>query len=268
MKQYHEMLNHILENGVKKSDRTGVGTTSVFGYQYRINLQEGFPLLTTKKVFWKGVVEELLWFLRGETNVKSLQEKGVHIWDEWCDKDGDLGPVYGAQWRNFGRNYARGRIHGIDQIAGLIHEIKTKPDSRRMMVAAWNPDDVEKVRLPWCHAFFQCNVANGKLSLHMYQRSADVFLGVPFNIASYALLTHMLAHVTGLKVGDFVHSFGDLHLYHNHVDQVQEQLSRTPRDLPVLELDNGVTGIDSFELHHIKLHGYDPYPAIKAEVAV
>lgn len=276
MKTYHDMLRYVLENGTVKNDRTGVGTISVFSHQVKFNLQEGFPLLTTKKVFWKGVVEELLWFLRGETNIRSLQEKGVKIWDAWADENGDLGPVYGSQWRSW--EYLTALFshdkptevfgHTIDQIENLVEEIKTNPDSRRMIVSAWNPVDVPKMKLPPCHAFWQCNVTDGKLSLQLYQRSADLFLGVSFNIASYALLTHMLAHVTGLQVGTFSHVFGDLHIYRNHLEAVKEQLSREPRPLPTLQINPAVKTIDDFKLEDFTLVGYDPHPAIKAEVAV
>jgi thymidylate synthase len=264
MKQYHDLLRHILSNGVEKQDRTGTGTLSTFGHQLRFDLNAGFPLLTTKRVYWHGVVEELLWFLRGETNTKSLIEKNVHIWDEWADKNGDLGPVYGKQWR------AWQTWHGsdVDQIADVVQDIKTNPDSRRLIVNAWNVGEIDQMALPPCHMFFQFYVANGKLSCQLYQRSADVFLGVPFNIASYALLTHMIARACGLGVGEFVHTFGDVHIYKNHMDQVNEQLSREFRALPRLELDPSIKNIDDFRSEHIKVVGYDPHPAIKAKVAV
>jgi len=272
MKQYHDLLKHILNTGVLREDRTGTGTLSVFGHQMRFNLQEGFPLITTKKVYWHGVVEELLWFLRGETNIKSLVEKNVHIWDAWADKNGDLGPVYGKQWRKWATRYTKigepDVWHDIDQIANVIEQIKTDPNSRRLIVNAWNVDDIDKMALPPCHMFFQFYVANGRLSCQLYQRSADAFLGVPFNIASYALLTHMIAQVCDLQVGEFVHSFGDLHIYNNHIEQVMLQLSREPRPLPTLELDKSVKNIDDFKSLSIKLVGYEPHSAIKAEVAI
>lgn len=265
MKQYLDLLKHVLEHGVKKEDRTGTGTISVFGYQMRFDLQKGFPILTTKRVYWHGVVEELLWFLRGETNIKSLVEKNVHIWDAWADKDGELGPVYGKQWRAW-----TGFLGGlsIDQISDVIAQIKDNPDSRRLIVNAWNVSEVDQMALPPCHMFFQFYVANGKLSCQLYQRSADVFLGVPFNIASYALLTHMVAQVCGLEVGEFIHTFGDTHIYNNHIDQVNEQLSRDPRELPKLELDSSIKNIDDFRGEHIKLVGYNPHPPIKGKVSV
>jgi len=276
------MLQHILRNGVKKGDRTGTGTTSVFGYQERFDLQAGFPLLTTKKIHFKSVVEELLWMISGSTNIKPLQEKGVTIWDEWADESGELGPVYGKQWREWETNEYDGftsegpdpagnniKRRTIDQLANVIERIKTKPDCRRLIVTAWNPADIDSMKLPPCHAFFQFYVANRKLSCHMYQRSADAFLGVPFNIASYALLTHLVAQVTGLGVGEFVHSFGDLHIYNNHLEQVAEQLSRTPTTLPSLQIvDKAIYSIDDFRGEHFGLVGYDPHPAIKAPVAV
>lgn len=272
MKQYHSLLNHVLSNGVEKSDRTGTGTLSVFGYQMRFDLNEGFPLMTTKKVYWKGVVEELLWFLRGETNIKSLVENNVHIWDAWADKDGNLGPVYGKQWRSWdtwSRSYLEGSgKESIDQIAEVIEQIKKNPDSRRLLVNAWNVGEIDQMALPPCHMFFQFYVANGKLSCQLYQRSGDIFLGVPFNIASYSLLTHMIAQVCGLGVGEFIHTLGDAHIYKNHMAQVKEQLSRDERELPKLILDPSITNIDDFKSEHIKLEGYNPHPAIKAEVAV
>lgn len=264
MIQYHDLLRHVINASTEKADRTGTGTLSTFGYQMRFDLQKGFPLLTTKKVYWHGVVEELLWFLRGETNIKSLVEKNVHIWDAWADKDGELGPVYGKQWRH----WQTWHDNNIDQIADVIKQIKANPDSRRLIVNAWNVGEVDQMALPPCHMFFQFYVANGKLSCQLYQRSGDAFLGVPFNIASYALLTHMIAQVCDLVPGEFVHSFGDLHVYKNHMEQVTEQLSRDPRELPKLILDPSIKNIDDFKSEHIKLEGYNPYPAIKAKVAV
>lgn len=264
MKQYHDLLTHILETGVDRGDRTGTGTRSVFGYQMRFNLNDGFPLLTTKKIHTKSVIHELLWFLRGETNIKSLQAAGVKIWDEWADENGDLGPVYGRQWRAWPDR------HGgtIDQIAGLVNDLKNNPNSRRHIVTAWNPADIPNMALPPCHCLFQFYVAEGKLSCQLYQRSADVFLGVPFNIASYALFTHMLAMVCGYEVGDFVHSFGDVHLYHNHMEQAQLQLTRDFRPLPELRITREVTDIFDFHYEDFEITGYDPHPHIKAEVAV
>lgn len=271
MKQYKELLKHILNVGVEKKDRTGTGTISTFGYQMRFNLEDGFPLLTTKKVYWHGVVEELLWFLRGETNIKSLVEKNVHIWDAWADKDGNLGPVYGNQWRGWKTIDRDGNVRiktSIDQIANVIEQIKTNADSRRLIVNAWNVGEIDKMALPPCHMFFQFYVNDGKLSCQLYQRSGDAFLGVPFNISSYALLTHMIAQVCDLEVGDFVHSFGDLHIYSNHIEQVNEQLQRELKTLPKLELDPSVKNIDDFRSEHIKIIGYDPHPLIKGKVAV
>ena len=275
MNQYLKLLQHIRDNGVKKGDRTGTGTLSVFGYQMRFNLREGFPLLTTKRVHFKSVAHELLWMIKGDTNVKPLQEAGVHIWDEWADEAGDLGPVYGKQWRSWGRWTRDYSFPGtrmvqspIDQLAQVIADIKENPDSRRHIVTAWNPADIEGMALPPCHLLFQFYVANGRLSCHMYQRSADVFLGVPFNIASYALLTHMVAQVCNLGVGDFVHTFGDVHIYLNHQKQVLEQLEREPRRLPRLRLNPQVTYIDSFTYEDIMLDEYDPHPPIKAPVSV
>jgi thymidylate synthase len=256
---YLELIREIKYSGAIKSDRTGTGTYSLFGKQIRFDLNEGFPIVTTKKVHFKSVVHELLWFLKGDTNVKYLQDNGVRIWDEWADEEGNLGPIYGHQWRNW---------NGHDQIAEVIEQIKTNPDSRRLIVSAWNVDDLDKMALHPCHCLFQFYVNNGKLSCQLYQRSADVFLGVPFNISSYALLTHMIAHVTNLGVGEFVHTFGDVHLYANHIDQAMEQLSRAPKALPKLILDSSVTSIDDFRAEHISLEGYDPHPAIKAPVAV
>jgi thymidylate synthase len=301
MKQYHDLLRHILENGHRKNDRTGTGTISVFGYQMRFKLEEGFPLMTTKKVFTKGIIHELLWFLKGDTNIRYLVQNGVGIWNEWpfqnylkeneleedfpkysekwqhklekfvekinisehfAEKWGELGPVYGKQWRNF---------EGVDQIEGLINDIKANPDSRRLIVSAWNPKEIPvmaKSGLPPCHTLFQFYVADGKLSCQLYQRSADVFLGVPFNIASYAMFTHMVAQVCGLKVGDFVHTFGDAHIYSNHLEQVNLQLSRTPKELPTLKLNSKVKSIFDFTYEDFKIENYHPDPAIKAPVAV
>ena len=264
MQQYLDLLRHIRANGVMKEDRTGTGTQSVFGYQMRFNLADGFPLLTTKKVHLKSIIYELLWFLAGDTNVKYLQDHGVTIWDEWADENGNLGPVYGYQWRNWPA--PDGRV--IDQISMVIDTSKRNPDSRRMLVTAWNPADVEKMALPPCHCLFQFYVAGGKLSCQLYQRSADVFLGVPFNIASYALLTLMIAQVTGLEPGEFVHTTGDTHLYRNHFEQVALQLSREPRPLPVMKLNPDVKSIFDFKYEDFTLEGYDPWPAIKAPVAV
>lgn len=264
MKQYHDLMQHILEKGVKKEDRTGTGTISVFGYQMRFDLSEGFPLVTTKKLHTKSIIHELLWFLTGDTNIKYLQDNGVKIWDEWADANGNLGPVYGHQWRSWPT--ADGGT--IDQIAQLIHMIKTNPDSRRLMVSAWNVADVNKMALPPCHSLFQFYVADGKLSCQLYQRSADVFLGVPFNIASYALLTMMVAQVCDLKLGDFVHTFGDTHLYSNHIEQAELQLTRELRPLPTLKINPAVKDIFAFKFEDFTLEGYDPHPHIKAEVAV
>lgn len=264
VKTYHDLLQHILEHGTKKSDRTGTGTLSVFGYQMRFPLGEGFPLLTTKKLHLRSIIHELLWFLKGETNIQYLKENKVSIWDEWADEKGDLGPVYGKQWRSW--QTPSGET--IDQITQVVEQIKSNPDSRRMLVVAFNPADVNKMALPPCHAFFQFYVANGKLSCQLYQRSADVFLGVPFNISSYALLTHMMAQVCNLQVGDFVHTLGDAHLYLNHLEQTQEQLKRTPRSLPRLRLNPEVKSIFDFKFEDIEILDYDPHPAIKAEVSV
>jgi len=264
MKQYHDLLRHVLANGTKKEDRTGTGTISVFGYQMRFNLEEGFPLMTTKKVPTKSVIHELLWFLAGDTNIKYLKENGVRIWDEWADEQGNLGPVYGHQWRSWPA--ADGRH--IDQISNVIHDIKTNPDSRRLIVSSWNVGEVGKMALPPCHCFFQFYVADGKLSCQLYQRSADIFLGVPFNIASYALLTLMVAQVCGLKVGDFVHTLGDAHIYSNHMEQVELQLSRDERKLPEMHLNPLVTNLFDFKFEDFELVGYDPHPTIKAAVAV
>lgn len=264
MRQYLELLARVLDEGVDKADRTGTGTRSVFGHQMRFDLAAGFPLVTTKKLHIRSIVHELLWFLRGDTNVAYLQEHGVKIWDAWADDDGELGPVYGHQWRSWpGRGGET-----IDQIAGVVEAIRTNPDSRRLMVTAWNPADVDRMALPPCHCLFQFYVADGRLSCQLYQRSADVFLGVPFNIASYALLTHMVAQVTGLGVGDFVHTFGDAHLYSNHFEQAREQLGRSPRALPTLALNPAVADIFGFVFEDVTITNYDPHPHIRAQVAV
>jgi thymidylate synthase len=264
MQAYLDLLTHIKENGTFKSDRTGTGTTSVFGYQMRFNLEEGFPLVTTKKTHLKSIIHELLWFLHGETNIGYLTENGVRIWDEWADVNGDLGPVYGKQWRSW--EGANGVV--IDQIKEAVHTLKTNPDSRRIIVSAWNVADLPKMALMPCHAFFQFYVANGKLSCQLYQRSADVFLGVPFNIASYALLTMMMAQVCDLGLGDFIWTGGDTHLYSNHMEQVDLQLTRTPRTLPTMKINPNVKDILDFKYEDFTLEGYDPYPGIKAPVAV
>jgi thymidylate synthase len=264
MKTYLNLMQHVLTHGTQKSDRTGTGTLSVFGYQMRFNLEAGFPLVTTKKCHMKSIVHELLWFLQGDTNIKYLKDNGVSIWDEWADENGNLGPVYGKQWRSW--STPDGRV--IDQITDVIKQIKTNPDSRRMIVSAWNVGELDKMALAPCHAFFQFYVADGKLSCQLYQRSADIFLGVPFNIASYALLTMMIAQVCGLKAGDFVHTLGDAHLYLNHLEQTQLQLSREPRLLPVMRISQAVTDIFAFKYDDFALEGYDPHPAIKAPVAV
>ena len=264
MRQYLDLMQHVLNHGARKSDRTGTGTLSVFGAQLRFDLNAGFPLLTTKKVHLKSIVHELLWFLKGETNVKYLQDNGVTIWNEWADANGELGPVYGYQWRSWPA--ADGRH--IDQVSQVLEQIRKNPDSRRMIVSAWNVADLDKMALMPCHAFFQFYVAGGKLSCQLYQRSADIFLGVPFNIASYALLTMMIAQVCGLGLGDFVHTFGDTHLYLNHLDQAREQLSRRPRPLPVMRTNPGVKNLFEFKYEDFTLEGYDPHPAIKAPIAV
>lgn len=274
MQQYHDLLKHVLEHGNQKEDRTGTGTKSVFGYQMRFDLSEGFPMVTTKKLHLKSIIHELLWFLHGDTNVKYLQDNGVRIWNEWADENGDLGPVYGHQWRNW-------NSEEIDQIADIIETLKTNPDSRRMLVSAWNPSVLPdtsksfsenvangKAALPPCHAFFQFYVANGKLSCQLYQRSADIFLGVPFNIASYALLTMMMAQVCGYEAGDFVHTFGDAHIYSNHMEQVELQLSREPRPLPKMLLNPSIKDIFGFNFEDFTLVDYDPHPHIKAAVAI
>ena len=264
MKQYLDLLQHVLDNGTVKHDRTGTGTKSVFGYQIRCNLADGFPLLTTKKVHLKSIIYELLWFLRGDTNVHGLQEHGVRIWNEWADENGELGPVYGHQWRSW-PDYNGG---AIDQIAQVVDQIKHNPDSRRMLVSAWNVAEVNKMALPPCHTMFQFYVANGKLSLQLYQRSADLFLGVPFNIASYALLLMMVAKVCGLEPGEFIHTFGDAHIYLNHFEQVKLQLTREPRPLPRMVINRDVTDIFDFKYEDFTIEGYDPYPLIKGVVSV
>jgi len=264
MKQYLDLLQRIVNEGTRKEDRTGTGTLSVFGHQMRFNLEEGFPLLTTKKLHLKSIIHELLWFLKGDTNVKYLQENGVRIWNEWADENGELGPVYGHQWRSW-PNYNGGHI---DQIQDIVNALKNNPDSRRMIVSAWNVAEVEQMALPPCHCLFQFYVAEGRLSLQLYQRSADTFLGVPFNIASYALLTMMMAQVCGLQPGDFIHTTGDTHLYLNHLEQAKEQLKRTPRALPKMVINPNVTSIFDFKYDDFTLEGYDPLPHIKAEVSV
>lgn len=264
MKQYLGLMRHILEHGNQKGDRTGTGTTSVFGYQMRFDLSQGFPLVTTKKVFLKAIIHELLWFLQGATNIKYLKENGVSIWDEWADADGNLGPVYGKQWRSWDTPDGR----RIDQLADVVDRIKAKPNDRRLIVTAWNPADLEKVALPWCHCFFQFYVADGKLSCQLYQRSCDTFLGVPFNIASYALLTMMIAQVCDLDPGEFIWTGGDVHLYSNHMEQVGLQLLREPRALPTMRINPNVKDIFGFKFEDFTLTGYDPYPAIKGDVAV
>ncbi len=264
MRQYLDLMRHVLEHGTQKSDRTGTGTLSVFGHQMRFDLSQGFPLVTTKKCHLRSIIHELLWFLQGDTNIRYLKENGVKIWDEWADENGDLGPVYGHQWRNWPKPDGG----HIDQIARVLHDLKHNPDSRRIIVSAWNVADLDKMALAPCHAFFQFYVADGKLSCQLYQRSADIFLGVPFNIASYALLTLMLAQVSGLKPGDFVHTLGDAHLYSNHLEQTREQLAREPRPLPTMQLNSAVTDLFAFKFEDFELQGYDPHPAIKAPVAV
>lgn len=264
MKQYLDLLSHVKKNGIKKEDRTGTGTLSVFGYQMRFNLADGFPLLTTKKIHLKSVIHELLWFLSGETNIKYLKDNSVSIWDEWADTNGDLGPVYGHQWRSW--DTASGE--SVDQIAQLIDQLKNNPDSRRLIVSAWNVGALAEMKLPPCHAFFQFYVAEKKLSCQLYQRSADIFLGVPFNIASYALLTMMVAEVCNLEYGEFVHTLGDAHIYINHLDQVNEQLERAPKPLPQMKINRKIKNIFDFKYDDFDLIGYDPYPLIKAPVAV
>jgi len=264
MRQYLDLMQHVLDHGTKKSDRTGTGTVSVFGYQMRFDLAQGFPLVTTKKCHMKSIVHELLWFLQGDTNTRYLKENGVSIWDEWADEQGNLGPVYGKQWRSW--TTADGRV--VDQISEVVEQLKKNPDSRRLIVSAWNVGELDKMALAPCHAFFQFYVADGKLSCQLYQRSADIFLGVPFNIASYALLTLMMARVCGLEPGDFVHTFGDAHLYSNHMEQTQLQLSREPHALPIMRINPEVKTIFGFKFEDFTLEGYDPHPAIKAPVAV
>ena len=264
MKQYLDLLQHVLDNGIDKSDRTGTGTRSVFGYQMRFNLADGFPMLTTKKLHLKSIIHELLWFLAGDTNIRYLKENGVRIWDEWADENGDLGRVYGAQWRSW--RGANGET--VDQIANLVRQIRQNPNSRRLIVSAWNPAEVDSMALPPCHALFQFYVANGKLSCQLYQRSADIFLGVPFNIASYALLTMMMAQVCGLQAGEFVHTLGDAHLYQNHLEQARLQLTREPRALPKMHINPDVRDIFAFKFDDFTLSDYDPHPHIKAEVSV
>jgi len=264
MKQYHDLMKHVLEQGTTKTDRTGTGTVSVFGYQMRFNLQDGFPLLTTKKLHTKSIIHELLWFLKGDTNIKYLKDHGVSIWDDWADAEGNLGPVYGYQWRNWPTPDGR----HIDQISQVVEMIKKNPDSRRMIVSAWNVGEIDKMKLPPCHAFFQFYVADGKLSCQLYQRSADIFLGVPFNIASYALLTMMVAQACDLQAGDFIHTLGDAHLYSNHIEQANLQLTREPRKLPVMKINPAIKNIFDFTFEDFTLEGYDPHPHIKAAVAV
>jgi len=264
MQQYLDLLSHVMENGTDRMDRTGTGTRGVFGHQMRFDLSEGFPMVTTKKLHKKSIVHELIWFLAGDTNIKYLQENGVKIWDEWADEEGDLGPVYGKQWRRW--EGPEGRV--IDQVKNVVEAIKTNPYSRRHIVSAWNPADVDDMALPPCHCLFQFHVANGKLSCQLYQRSADIFLGVPFNIASYALLVHMMAQVCDLEVGDFVHTFGDAHIYSNHFEQVTLQLSREPMPLPRLKLNPDVTEIDGFKYEDVKILGYKAHPHIAGKVAV
>ena len=264
MKQYLDLLNHVKINGVKKEDRTGTGTLSVFGYQMRFDLNKGFPLLTTKKIHLKSVIHELLWFLTGSTNIQYLKDNGVSIWNEWADENGDLGPVYGSQWRSWPSVNGK----SIDQIKNLIDEIKHNPDSRRLIVSAWNVAEIDNMKLPPCHAFFQFYIADNKLSCQLYQRSADIFLGVPFNIASYALLTRMIAQVCELDCGDFVHTLGDAHIYLNHIEQANEQLSRTPKTLPVININPAIKDIFKFDYSDFELLGYEPDPLIKAPVAV
>ncbi len=273
MRQYHDLLQRVLSEGVRKDDRTGTGTLAVFGHQMRFDLGQGFPLVTTKKLHLKSIIHELIWFLRGDTNVRYLQENGVTIWDEWADAKGDLGPVYGRQWRSWQAPAQDAPDATIDQIAWLVNEIRRNPDSRRLIVSAWNPVDLPKMALAPCHCLFQFFVqpsaeGPGKLSCQLYQRSADVFLGVPFNIASYALLTHMVAQVTGLGVGDFVHALGDTHLYVNHLDQARLQLQREPRPLPVLKLNPAVSRLEDFSFADVAIEGYDPHPSIKAPIAI
>lgn len=264
MRNYLELLNNVLTNGIEKSDRTGTGTRSLFGYQMRFDLSDGFPILTTKKLHLKSIIHELLWFLKGETNIRYLKENGVRIWDEWADENGELGPVYGSQWRSW--LGADGET--VDQISNVVQQIKTTPDSRRLIVSAWNAAEIKNMKLPPCHTLFQFYVADGRLSCQLYQRSADVFLGVPFNIASYALLTMMMAQVCDLEPGEFVHSFGDVHLYNNHVEQAQLQLSREPKELPTIKMNPDIKSIFEFKFEDFEVVNYDPHPSIKAAVAV
>jgi thymidylate synthase len=268
MRQYHDLLERVLREGVTKSDRTGTGTRAVFGHQMRFDLSEGFPLVTTKKLHLKSIIHELIWFLKGDTNVRYLQENGVTIWDEWADEKGDLGPVYGRQWRSWAAPTPGDPDRTIDQIAWVVDEIRRNPDSRRLVVSAWNPADIDKMALAPCHCLFQFFVAEGRLSCQLYQRSADIFLGVPFNIASYALLTHLVAEATGLRVGDFVHTLGDAHLYSNHVEQAELQLARDIRPLPTLRFARPVTALDALRFEDVVIENYDPHPAIKAPIAV
>ncbi len=264
VKNYLDLVQHILENGIDKGDRTGIGTKSIFGYQMRFDLNQGFPLVTTKKIHLKSVIYELLWFLNGDTNIKYLNKHGIRIWNEWADVNGDLGPVYGKQWRSWPVENG----NSIDQISNVLKLIRDTPNSRRMIVSAWNPAVVDEMALPPCHTLFQFYIANNRLSCQLYQRSADIFLGVPFNIASYALLTLMIAHVTGYQLGEFVHSFGDVHLYNNHIEQAKMQLTREPLSLPTMHLSSEVKDIFSFKFEDFELHGYNPHPTIKAEVAI
>lgn len=264
MKQYLDLLDHVMKNGVEKGDRTGTGTKSVFGYQMRMDLNEGFPLLTTKKLFTRGITHELLWFLKGDTNIKYLNDNNVNIWNEWADENGDLGPVYGKQWRSWSAPDGK----SIDQIAQVQDSLRNNPNSRRHIVSAWNPGEVDKMGLPPCHCLFQFYVANNKLSCQLYQRSADLFLGVPFNIASYSMLTEMMAQSTGHEPGEFIHTFGDAHIYKNHFEQVEKQLSREPRKLPELKLNPDVKDIFDFKYEDIKIEGYNPHPRIKGKVSV
>jgi thymidylate synthase len=268
MRQYHDLLERVLREGVTKSDRTGTGTRAVFGHQMRFDLREGFPLVTTKKLHLKSIIHELIWFLRGDTNVRYLQENGVTIWDEWADEKGDLGPVYGRQWRSWAAPTPDDPARAIDQIDWVVDEIRRNPDSRRLVVTAWNPAEIGQMALAPCHCLFQFQVAEGRLSCQLYQRSADIFLGVPFNIASYALLTHLVAEVTGLGVGDFVHTLGDAHLYSNHVEQAELQLSREIRPLPALGFARPITALEDVRFEDIVISDYDPHPAIKAPIAV
>lgn len=264
MKQYLDLMQHVLDNGTQKHDRTGTGTVSVFGYQMRFDLQKGFPLVTTKKIHLRSIIHELIWFLQGNTNIKYLKDNGVSIWDEWADENGELGPVYGSQWRSWPKPDGG----HIDQISGVIHQLKNNPDSRRIIVSAWNVAEIENMALPPCHSFFQFYVADGKLSCQLYQRSADIFLGVPFNIASYALLTLMVAQVCDLQAGDFVHTLGDAHLYNNHIEQTRLQLGRETRPLPTMKLNQAIKNINDFKFEDFTLENYDPHPHIKGAVAI